>query len=244
MTISRVFYIFGWITLLTFTTIFLDEIFGLGISNDAAFETFIAPFVMLVSFVLTFPYLRKRFTSWFILDKGKIHQAICLPILAAIAMGFAVNIYRYIPYWLGSDPIGVGSNQVTSIEDITQVGLTLLTSIIGPLNEELMFRFLIYVGLFYLLTKNKNRYPWLSRLNANIFTFKNPIYILGLVCGINVLFALVHGPNLLNFPLYFLGGAVNTLFFIRYGFLSAWISHGVFNFFSGITLSIVVQTMV
>ncbi|XKK20005.1 CPBP family glutamic-type intramembrane protease [Bacillus sp. A17A.1] len=62
-----------------------------------------------------------------------------------------------------------------------------------------------------------------------MFTHKNPLYIWGWILVTNLGFALYHGPDMTNFYAYFIPGIINALLFIRLGFLSTWLAHGVFN---------------
>ncbi|HDR8221064.1 TPA: CPBP family intramembrane metalloprotease, partial [Bacillus cereus] len=66
-----------------------------------------------------------------------------------------------------------------------------------------------------------------------------PQYIWSWVILTNIGFALLHGPDISTFYLYFIPGVVDALLFLRLGFLSAWLAHGVFNLCSLTVLSII-----
>lgn len=239
MNIIRMLYMLGFMIMTTLIFVALDLLLQLGLtSSEETLNIFIIPFITICSFIFFLPVLRKSFFAWFLLDKKEIHQAICFPILAAILSGFLVNFYRLLPYWLGFDPVGVGSQQVTVLDGVSPLGLALGTSVLGPFSEEFLFRYLMFSGIILLWADFPPK--WVSGINEHIQKRKKTYWI-GWVLLVNVIFALLHGPNLLNFPLYFLPGIVDTLFFLRYGFLAAWISHGVFNLFSGITLHIILR---
>ncbi|MDA1909461.1 CPBP family glutamic-type intramembrane protease [Bacillus cereus] len=71
-----------------------------------------------------------------------------------------------------------------------------------------------------------------------LFTHKNPLYIWSWILITNLGLALLHGPDISNFYAYFIPGLINALLFLRLGFLSAWLAHGIFNLSSMIILSI------
>ncbi|WP_338450112.1 CPBP family intramembrane glutamic endopeptidase [Niallia oryzisoli] len=242
--LKRMLYFIGVLTLLTIIMVFLDNAFHLGLTSDAGLDIFITPLVMICSLIIVYPMLRSDFNKWFLLDKKKLHQAICFPILLSVLMTFLVNLYRFVPYWLGHEVIGVGSNQVTTVEGITDIGLEIGSVVFGPFTEEFIFRYGLFAGvalfISYSLRNNILKYERYKKLfDQN----KKTIIITWLILT-NILFALAHGPNVLNFPLYFITGVIDTLLFLRFGFLAAWISHGTFNLFSGISLQIIMNVLV
>lgn len=211
--------------------IFLDKYFRLGLTNDVAIEIFITPFIFILTCFIFSRKLRENFSSSFVLKNGETYKVICYPVLVAIIHAFLVYIYMYTPYWLGFEAIGIGSKQVTTVNGVSDLGLVIGVSIIGPFIEEFFFRFLLFGGFIMGLTKLSLKYKWINS--------RKYLIIFSLVIIINSVFSLIHGPNILSFPLYFSGGVIHTLFFIRYGFLAAWISHGMFNFLSPIAHSII-----
>ncbi|CCW04860.1 MULTISPECIES: CPBP family glutamic-type intramembrane protease [Bacillus] len=135
--------------------------------------------------------------------------------------------------------IGIGSGQVTYTSDLTTTGFLFLVSIIGPFNEEIFFRYLLYAGIFLVLADFKTKFLWLEKVYHELFIHKNPQYIWSWVILTNIGFALLHGPDISTFYLYFIPGVVDALLFLRLGFLSAWLAHGTFNLCSLTVLSII-----
>lgn len=226
-------FLFAFVLYLLFMIIYIfaDKFFQLGLTSDAAIDIFTLPFMYIITLLIFLPQARKKFVSWFILKREETYKSVCFPILVAIIQSFLVYIYLYTPYWLGSEAISIGSKQVTTVEGVTEIGLTIGASIIGPFTEEFIFRFILiagFIGILNLLIRKFNR-----------FIKMKPIAIFFWIIVTNSLFSIAHGPDLLSFPTYFVGGVIPSLFFIRYGFLAAWISHGMFNFLSPIAFSII-----
>ncbi|MGR5965082.1 hypothetical protein ACT7DB_15870 [Bacillus cereus] len=73
--------------------------------------------------------------------------------------------------------IGIGSGQVTYTSDLTTTGFLFLVSIIGPFNEEIFFRYLLYAGIFLVLADFKTKFLWLEKVYHELFIRKNPQYI-------------------------------------------------------------------
>lgn len=219
---------------------FLDIRLNIGLTSDEVMPIFITPFVTILSFLMFFPALRKEFVKWFVLDKKRLDKTICYPVLASILLGFIINIYRFVPYWFGYDVVGVGKKQVTVLEDVSDLGMAIGVYIIAPFSEEFLFRFLAFAGAALWIKNLLEGTKWQEQAQL-LFAKKRKLVISSWVVITNLAFSFMHGPDLLSFPLYFLGGMVDAIFFIRFGFLSAWISHGSFNFFSGILLSIIIS---
>lgn len=213
--------------------IFSDKFFQLGLTNDTAIEIFITPFIFILICFIFSSKLREKFSSGFLLNKDETYKAVCYPILVAIANAFFVYIYMYTPYWLGFEAVGIGSKQVTTVEGVSDIGLIIGSSVIGPFNEEFIFRFLLFGGMIMILKNLSKKFKWIKSKRSMI------IFLCIIIS--NTIFSMVHGPNLSSFPLYFIGGVIDTLFFLRYGFLAGWIAHGMFNFLSPIAHSIILH---
>ncbi|MED2737121.1 CPBP family intramembrane glutamic endopeptidase [Bacillus toyonensis] len=242
MTIIRMICLF--IVMLGFMVCFglIDRMFHLGLTSDSGIEVFLMPFIFILALIIVNPSLRKDFIDRFLIDKENIHQAICFPILAGIGMVFIANAIRFIPYWLWGDQlIGVGSKQVTTLEELTDTGLLISVSIIGPFTEEFLFRYLLYGGIFLLFFKGVSDSQLSRKIVDHLYVNKTAKYIWSWIIVTNIVFALMHGPNLLNFWMYLIPGMVDAWFFITYGFLASWLSHSMFNLFSGITLQILLS---
>jgi hypothetical protein len=73
------------------------------------------------------------------------------------------------------------------------------------------------------------------------FIQKNKYYLTVWLLVITTWFAVGHGSDITNFHSYFIPGLFFGIFFLKYGFLSAWLSHATFNAFSGIAWSIIIN---
>ncbi|MCD2338201.1 CPBP family intramembrane glutamic endopeptidase [Bacillus cereus] len=121
--------------------------------------------------------------------------------------------------------------------EITKAGFLFLVTVIGPFQEEIFFRYLLYAGIFLALADLKVKFSWVEKIYNQLFSHKNPLYIWGWILITNLGFALFHSPDISNFYAYFIPGIINALLFLRLGFLSAWLAHGVYNLSSMIILS-------
>ncbi|MEX5522088.1 CPBP family intramembrane glutamic endopeptidase [Bacillus cereus] len=220
-----------------------DKLSGMGLSNNTNAITDLYVFAIVLAGIFIFPTFRNDFQNRFILNKRKLFLTIGLPILFGILLQFTVTFTRFIPTFFGYDMLGIGSNQITYTSDLTKTGFLFLVSIIGPFNEEFFFRYCLYAGIFFVLADFKTKSSWLEKLYHQLFIRKNPPYIWSWVIITNIVFAFIHGPNLSTFYLYFIPGIVNTVVFLRFGFLSAWLSHGIFNLCSMTVLSIVTNIL-
>ncbi|MCI0767261.1 CPBP family glutamic-type intramembrane protease [Bacillus sp. TL12] len=229
--------------LVTFVLLFIllvlaDKLSGLGISNNNNAIESLYLFSIVLTGIFIFPTIRKDFQNHFILNKNKLYVTIGLPILIGILMQFIINFIRFIPIFLGHDMIGIGSGQITYTSDLTKTGFLFLVSVIGPFNEEIIFRYSLYAGIFLALADFKTKFSWLEKVYNELFIHKSPKYIWGWILVTNVGFALLHGPDISTFYLYFIPGVIDALFFLRFGFLSAWLAHGAFNLCSFAVLNI------
>lgn len=220
--------------------VFLDLWLNLGLVSDEAARIFISPLIIIFGLLLFVPVIRKEFVKWFVLDKKRMDKVICYPIIASIILGFAINIYRFIPFWLGYDVVGIGKNQVTILEDVSDFGMALAAYVIAPFSEEFAFRFLAFVGVALMIKDFVKGTKWEKKAQL-LFVERRKLILAFWVLFTGAIFSVMHGPGVLNFPLYLIGGVVNAYFFLRFGFLSAWISHGTFNFFSGIALTVIMN---
>lgn len=221
--------------MLFFTLIFLlDSRFKLGVMTSQGFDIYLA-LIMFLMLLIGFPSLRKDFFNHFVPAKTYSLSYIYISICISAVLAMVMNVIRYVPFWIsGEDLIGVGSKQITSFEDFSIVGRYILTVIVGPFNEEFLFRYLSYGGLF-LLIKQLPDHPWLRwihNISDHLFVKKTKEYVIFWVLLTSTWFSLVHGPNLLNFFFYFLSGVVYGVLFLKYGLLASWTAHGSFNLFS------------
>jgi uncharacterized protein len=136
---------------------YLNQWLNLGISAQDS-EVFIYPSLTLLYFFLIFPKLRKGLSQHFIKEK-KLDKLIAIPVLLAIIKLFIVYLYIFLPTFFGRDAISVGKDQYVSHEELSTLGEILLVGVIGPLNEEIIYRFLFlyflpYLFLYYTFIKN------------------------------------------------------------------------------------------
>jgi hypothetical protein len=138
-------------TISMFLLIFIDEKFGLGMTDDHI-NLFVVPFMTLIYLLFIFPTLRNDFLKRF-LHKENITNSICIPILTSITLVFIINLSRLIPLFFGgSNVIGVGSAQYIEQADLSVMGELLFHALIPTFSEEFLFRYLCFGGLFVLVT--------------------------------------------------------------------------------------------
>lgn len=236
---------------------YINKWFHLGIS-EADWEIFIIPSLTLLYFFIIFPQLRKVFSEQFIKVRS-LDKLIAIPIVFAIIKLTVVYLYLYFPVLLHGDIISIGKDQYVGHEDLSTLGEILLVGIVGPFNEEVLFRFLFlfflpYFLLFHtfvkkplILKEDKHRtlaLPILflekiaKWLYYRAFYFKDKkIVIIWTFLG-SVLFSLAHGPDIYSFPIYFLPGIIYCYLFLKYGLLASWIAHGFGNMLSPVINSI------
>lgn len=225
---------------------------GMGM-EERHIEAFVLPFVTIVFFLFVFPKLRKELLTNFI-DKKNLTFAICVPILTSIVLVYIINGLRLVPVFLGEDVVGVGSAQYIEEAKLNTIGSLLFHAILPTFSEEFIFRFMAFSGVFLLIqpficeedtTSNiQNSFQRKIKVfSDNLFVKKKNQYIFIWLFIVSVIFAQIHGPDITNFYIYFIPGAFFGYFFIRYGFLSAWIAHGTFNALSGIAWSTILNNL-
>ncbi|MFJ8235764.1 type II CAAX prenyl endopeptidase Rce1 family protein [Ureibacillus sp. NPDC094379] len=250
--IGRLFFMIASTFLIVLVIILLDSKLELGFS-DLEMNTFILPFILIFNFFIVYPNLRKSFYKQFIKVK-ELHLLIALPILISIIELLLVYIYILLPIFFNKEPVSIGSNQYVESETLTSLGDFLLTGILGPFTEEVIFRFLLlYLLPYTLLRFLYNERAFIKRIvSESVFLFGKKIYknmtkthskvfIIIWIILVSCLFSLVHGPDLWSFPIYFIGGVIPGYLYIKYGFLSAWIVHGSFNALSPIMNTVVIM---
>ncbi|MDH4620192.1 CPBP family glutamic-type intramembrane protease [Brevibacillus sp. AY1] len=242
--VSRIasFLLFGTLFVILWTL--LDVYFGLGIWEGDNYNIFLAPFLMMTYLLFIFPDMRKDFFSRFVLT-NEWHKVICYPILVATFCAFFINGIRFLPLLWGGEIVGVGSGQYVNDGTLSRLGELLMISILPTFSEELLVHYMPYGGLFLFLNMllddtvvgNRRKYRMHQRIEKfmdALFVRRDKRYLLTWLILISTGFSLMHEPTAESFPLYFIVGFIDGVFFLRYGFLAAWISHGVFNAFSGI----------
>jgi hypothetical protein len=101
-------------------------------------------------------------------------------------------------------------------------------TLLQPCFEELLFR-VIFSSIAFAIGYFDSKFG--SKVSSKVFNLKSILCWTLIIIG-NTLFALMHLPDAGNFHLYFIGGIVDALIYIKYGFYGSWISHGLYNYFS------------
>lgn len=178
--------------------------------------------------------------------KSKSIYVVILPIIFAVFDNLMISITRYIPKLLGGDVIGIGSNQAINILKEFTLEFTLFNCIFPAFSEEILFRFLPYVGLGitldYLLDlrkgfENKKTnldfiFKALEKLKVDLFLYKKTYAVVLWITITATIFALIHGPNISNFYFYFTGGLLFGWLYLKYGLISAMLGHMLSNYLS------------
>jgi len=219
-----------------------DSFFKFGISKINAGVFMLGIFTLLFALLITVPKLRSNFMNYFFLSDKK-HLIIGLPILSALGMLVVINFMTFIPTWMGGDMIGVGSGQFVPQPHLSRMGTVISICIIGPFLEEVFFRYIPYTALLWGTNRAKEHSNILNKLYFNLFIEKNTKYVLGWILSTSFVFAMIHGPNVLNFWFYFIPGVVLAWLFLRYGFFSALLAHIIFNLCSEIVFETFKQVL-
>lgn len=153
---------------------------------------------------------------------------VIIPILVAALKRVLNNILQVIPTLFGGNVIGVAKGQL-DISTYTQIDKIVVAAIVGPFLEEFIFRIVFFTFIAYIAGYIDYRFG--KKLLNRIFNFRSIFcWILIIVNG--TIFSLIHLPNMSNFHLYFIGGVVYSIIYIKYGFYASWLCHGFYNYFS------------
>ncbi|WP_338609390.1 CPBP family intramembrane metalloprotease [Clostridium baratii] len=153
---------------------------------------------------------------------------IIIPILIAAITRVFTNILQVMPILFGGEVIGIAKGQMNMLM-FNPVERIFVGTIVGPFFEEFLFRGVFFTPIAYVSGFIDNKFGY--KFSKKIFNFKSMFCWILIVVG-NILFSLSHLPNASNFHLYFIGGVVDTIIYIKYGFYAAWLSHGFYNYFS------------
>ncbi|GAE35612.1 CPBP family intramembrane glutamic endopeptidase [Halalkalibacter akibai] len=229
---------------------YMNAVLKLGIT-ETDFQEFIT-FSLVIGFLIyLYPGLSTPFKNSFLKTK-ELHIIVCIPILTSLIKLIIVYLYLYIPVFFGEERMSVGKGQyIREDQELSTLGEILLLSISGPFNEEFLFRFLL---LFLIPYSILNSFSYMSidkenglfnriklmgeRLNKKIFVERNNTIVAIWLFITSSIFSLMHLPDIYSFFIYFIGGMLYGFLFIKYGFLLAWIAHGISNGFSPIVNSI------
>ena len=123
---------------------------------------------------------------------------------------------------LGREVLAFGKGIGFNIERI------FVGTIVGPFFEEFLFRIVFFTTIAYILGFIDNKFGY--KLSKKIFNLRGMLCWILIIIG-NSLFSLAHVPDANNFHLYFIGGVIDTIIYIKYGFYASWLSHWFYNYF-------------
>lgn len=236
---NMLYFIFACLFIIAFALLEVKLNFGF---SKMDFENATIPLLFFLYFILLVPIIRKKFIKNLIRTR-ELHLLIAIPILLVLAKLFIVYGYMYLSFLINPGVVSIGSNQYIPSEELTKLGNIVLTGIIGPFNEEVLFRFfLLYLfpySIYFFMrnlidkeTKKSKIRLIINGLYQYIFIKNNKQILFMWIIIVASIFSIVHGPNLWSFPLYFLGGLLYNYLFLKYGFLTAWFAHGLSNIMS------------
>ena len=152
---------------------------------------------------------------------------IIIPIIIAAITRVLTNVLQILPVLFGGDVIGIAKGQM-NLSEFSYIERVLVGTIVGPFFEEFLFRVVFFTTIAYILGFIDNKFSY--EISKKVFNLKSILCWILIVLG-NILFSLVHLPDISNFHLYFIGGVIDTIIYIKYGFYASWLSHGFYNYF-------------
>jgi membrane protease YdiL (CAAX protease family) len=247
----------GAILLIIFILSFMNISFKMGVDDILMVNTIYLLFFVLMFFIFN-KKVRAEFLKVFI--RKEAINGVVIAALVTMFLEIIINMIRFIPYIFGHDVLGPGKGQYVPDDALTEFGVILYIGIITGFTEEFIFRFLGYSGLGIVLYKivdlvvTKSIDKKTSRVSLMIATIcenihdklfvqKSKKYLFYWLMIISFLFAMVHLPSVLSFPLYFIPGLFFGFLFLRYGFLAAWIAHALGNIYSPLALDISISIL-
>ncbi|MDD7794789.1 CPBP family intramembrane glutamic endopeptidase [Clostridium sp. 'White wine YQ'] len=153
---------------------------------------------------------------------------IIIPILTAAITRILTNILQVIPILFGGEVIGIAKGQM-NMSTFSPIERIFVGTIVGPFFEEFLFRVVFFTTIAYIVGFIDSKFGY--ELSKKIFNLRSML-CWGLIIIGNILFSLSHVPDASNFHLYFIGGVIDTIIYIKYGFYASWLSHGFYNYFS------------
>lgn len=178
--------------------------------------------------------------------KSSSTNIVAVPVVVAVVKNLVISFTRHIPKLLGGEIIGIGSNQAVITVNTYTLEFVLFYCISPAVFEEILFRYLPYVGLAFILNlivKLKNAlkmqrmsievllYP-VEKFRDDLFKHRKTYAVVIWVVLTATLFSLAHGPNITNFYVYFVGGVIYGCLYIYYGLASSMIAHMMGNYTS------------
>lgn len=176
--------------------------------------------------------------------KNMFFSIVALPVALNFIVGFVINFLRYIPYFFGSNKvIDIAAGQSVSEFSPYSIQDLIFNCFFVSVYEETLFKFfpvsmvilitLCFIGLRHcklsFFRKSKRvMFLLLDKIRTNKYNKINVFFAI----IVSIVFALSHKPDYSNFYVYFIPGLVNSLLFIKYGFVSAVVGHMSFNYLS------------
>ena len=204
--------------------IFMDKIVITNDKFEIMFDLLWSVFVTLVALKFMSPKLAQCIVNEFSIRQKTI-GAIIVPIIIGLLHRISNNILQVLPYLYGGEIIEVAKGQL-NMDSFNFIERLLVGSILGPFSEEFICRIVFFTSILYIARYIDVKFN--KRFSDKVFKLKSILcWILIIINGI--LFSLFHEPNISNFHLYFIGGVAYAVIYIKYGFFSAWLSHGTYN---------------
>lgn len=151
-----------------------------------------------------------------------------IPILTAAITRIITNVLQVMPVLFGGNAIGIAKGQM-NMSTFTPIEKIIAGTIVGPFFEEFLFRIVFFTTIAYIVGYIDNRFNY--NISNKVFNLRSILCWIIIIAG-NILFSLAHLPNASNFHLYFIGGVVDTIIYVKYGFYASWLCHGFYNYFS------------
>jgi membrane protease YdiL (CAAX protease family) len=117
--------------------------FGWNVNRETELN-FLFFFSLFLSLLTVYRPFRRNFLQRFIVI-GNAKQAIIYGLLTGFLLQVFVETTRYIPLLFDRDVVNIGSGQFSAEDNkIAPMAAFLLVSLIGPFNEEFIFRYLLF----------------------------------------------------------------------------------------------------
>lgn len=204
--------------------IYMDKIGILNNQSQTMFDLLWSSVTLLVVLKCISPKLAQCILNEFSIREKTI-GAIIVPIIVGLSDRVLTNVLQVLPYLFGGEIIGIAKGQL-SMESFNLVEKVLIGSVLGPFTEEVIFRIVFFTTVLYIAGYIDNKFN--KRFSDKVYNLKSILcWVLIIING--VLFSLFHEPDISNFHLYFTGGIAYAIVYIKYGFFSAWLSHGIYN---------------
>lgn len=224
----KVFIKYYIITILLGILSILLRVFGIiNIDAESMYNIMLSILYVLIIIQIISPRLNKCIINE-ISFRSESLKTIIIPILAAIGTRLLTDILQILPEAFGESAIGIAKGQL-DMSTYNPIERMFVGTILGPYFEELLFRVVFFTSITYLVGYIDTKLN--SKFSSKILNLKN-IFCWVLIIIDNILFSLSHKPDVSNFHLYFIGGLIDTIIYVKFGFYSSWLSHGLYNYFN------------